>query len=187
MVLRNETDCDFRIHCDVSVYGNKIYNNIATSNAIEELEPKGSKNDSWFARKVLSFDEASTWTYQNAFAIKIQLMIACNIEVCKPDKPQGFQNEQIPTLGSDLLALMDDSWKSDVVLVCGEERINGHQSLLAARSSVIKSHLTSSATMVKLALNGGKFYLKVNPGVFHDVVKFIYTDSCRSQYLILCY
>lgn len=88
------------------------------------------------------------------------------------------------TLNEDLAALYntteDASTFSDITLVAGQRKIKCHRSILAARSEVLKKKFLTSTFNTKLMFTGGNYHLDdLVPAVFEEMVRFIYTDSCR--------
>lgn len=99
----------------------------------------------------------------------------------------------IPTLSSDLSSLIN-GYHSDITLTAGNNRLDCHQCILAARSPVLKYLFEHTAFRLKLAVNAGKYAITkhLDPLVLHPFVMYIYTDTCRymsvfmKQNLICC-
>jgi len=149
-------------------------------------------SDKWVATVPISFDYSvsseSEYMSNGTMTFVVDVTVVDNPELVITEGIQEFEEFQVPTLSSDLRALLNQPTqlgiRSDVTLASGETRVPCHQCILSARSSVFREQFMSSSIAMKRMLHAGKLYVsKIDPAVLHEFICFLYTDECNPDML----
>ena len=125
---------------------------------------------------------------EGAFMDNNAILFALDIEVLgKPELLITTMPSYVGPLGTladDFGVLFSDSsdptFFSDITLVAGLKKLRCHKIVLAARSEVFRKKFQNASFHAKLLFNGGQYHLDdITQDVFEEMIRFIYTDSCR--------
>ena len=142
-------------------------------------------------------DATSSWAVDNfmlleeieeAFMDNNAILFALDIEVL--GKPELLLTTMpaylgpLGTLADDFGVLFSDSndptFFNDITLVAGSKKLRCHKIVLAARSEVFRKKFQNASFHAKLLFYGGQYHLDdISQDVFEEMIRFIYTDSCR--------
>lgn len=116
----------------------------------------------------------SEWVVSDALTVKAEMEV-------RRDKRCGdatLQNVEVPeaTLGSDMLALLEEGISSDVTFIIEGEHIKAHSAILCARSEVFKIQLNSG---MRESVSKEIVVEDCDPAAFKGLIRFLYSDDAN--------
>jgi len=124
-----------------------------------------------------AFDPSRGWLHDGALHIRMKLSVVTYVQATNtPSVPQGGQL----VLAEDLRRMLQDGNYSDVTIVVGEQVIDTHRVILAARSPVFDAMLRSN---MKEGLAGKIIIEDLDPRAVRDMIGYLYTGDVKQETL----
>lgn len=125
-----------------------------------------------------AFDGSKGWLHDGALHIRMKLTVVTNFTTVNSSLSDSAVSQQ--EVCDDLRNLLDSQMFSDVTIQVGDERIQAHRNILAARSPVFAAMLSSGMTEgreKKIAIKD------LDPKAVRDMVGYLYTGNVKSESL----
>lgn len=123
-----------------------------------------------------AFDVSKGWLHDGALHIRMKLTVVTNFTAVNTSASDAAISQQEVCDG--LRELLDTQLFSDVTIEVGEERVEAHRNILAARSPVFRAMLSSS---MQEGLEKKIVIKDLEPRAVQDMVGYLYTGSVKTE------
>jgi len=119
--------------------------------------------------------------YSSTVCLGNNPLIWQEVKAANDESPcEEYRQPYIPTLIDHIKSLHNNPTLSDITLTCEGEKVFAHKVILSIRSPTFQAKFQTKYFQIMNTLHSGQYELKsLEPKVFTELVRFIYTDACR--------